>query len=338
MRDLNSKFLVLISLLLLLVLATVSVSFNAQIPAPYSRWVKYVDLSKADDIAYGSCIYGRYVAVVGTANFTLFWSRAAVALLDRDTGSVVKTWVSEPSYPIEISSFGDCISVDDKLYVAGGLIATTFVESISKGFIYVFDYNLNPLKIVEVDGASLTTITYANGYFYAAGEKYMDIDGDGKNESVIYIEKRSSDLTLIASNTIYRSNWNTTHVYGIAIDDATGNVWVAGYFVDDSKNIYTVIVLLDSNLRPIKLLIYSITDPYYIEKTNTLCLNEDGYAYVFGSGVLKFDRSGNIIAINRGINATILAFSSALIELVMYVLDENLNLLSTVIIERNTSE
>jgi len=223
----NFKFSALMSLLMLIGVATISASLNVQSFAPYSKWVRHVDLSEADDIAYGSCIYGSYVAIVGIANFTLFQSRAAVVLLDRDTGLVMKTWVSKPQYPIEVSSFRDCVSVDDKLYVVGGMIATKFVESISKGFIYVFNYDLNPLNIVEVDGASLTTVTYANNYFYIAGEKYMDIDGDGRNETVMYIEKRTSDLTLVTSNTIYKSNWNTTNVYSIAVD--TTNRQCVGY-------------------------------------------------------------------------------------------------------------
>jgi len=341
----NSKIFVPV-FLLLVIAASIGAQLSAQIPAPYSRWVKQLYLSEADEIAYGSCIYGDYVAVVGAANFTLFWSRAAVALLDRGTGSVVRMWMSEPRYPIEVRSFSECVSVDDKLYVAGGMVASTLLETIVKGFIYVFDYNLTPLRVAEVDNATLSAVTYANGYFYAAGEMYMDIDGDGEDESVIYVEKRSQDLTLITYNTIYGSNWNTTHVYGIAVDSATGNVWVAGYFVDDEEKVYTVIVLLNPDLKPIKLLIYSATDPYYIGKVSALCLSEDGYAYVFGSGILKLDRGGNIAASNRNVNASkalclggsVLAFDAVLTDLYMYVLDEDLNLQSTVLVERNASE
>jgi len=341
----NSKIFVVV-LPLLLIAASIGAQLGAQIPAPYSRWIRRLDLSEADDIAYGSCVYGDYVAVVGAANFALFWSRAAVALLDRGTGSVVRVWMSKPGYLIEVSSFSACASVDDKLYVAGWMVASTLLETIVKGFIYVFDYNLTPLRVVEVDNATLSAVTYTNGYFYAAGEVYMDIDGDGEDESVIYVEKRFQDLTLIKYSAIYGSNWNTTYVRGIAVDGAAGNVWVAGYFEDDEENVYTVIALLDPDLKPVKLLIYSATDPYYIGKVSALCLGEDGYAYVFGSGILKLDRSGNAAALNRNVNASkalclgrsVLAFDDVLTDLYMYVLDGDLNLRSTVLVERNASE
>jgi len=126
----------------------------------------------------------------------------------------------------------------------------------------------------------------------------------------------------------------------------TGNVWVTGYFVDDGRNAYTIIALLNTDLKLVKLLIYSVSDPYYIEKANAIGLGADGYVYVGGTGILKLDRSGNIVTVNRNVNVTkmlyvgreILAFSSSLMELDMHILDENLRLLSTVVVERNTSE
>jgi len=149
------------------------------------KWVKHINPTSGEDYGYGTCLFGDYLVVVGEAGGSPF-----LALLDRESGEVVKTW-SEGS-----GRFINCVAVGDELYVVGRAWEVGVVYRI-----YVFDSNLDVLNRVQVNNVSIGYIVYQDGYFYIGGAKWGNVGGQFR--PVWYVEKRASDLSLVAYREIY---------------------------------------------------------------------------------------------------------------------------------------
>ena len=75
---------------LMFLLALAMLAIAPGISAQPVNWVQYINPTDRYDVAVSVCTFGEYLAVMGEANDRYF-----VALLDRATGEVVKTWVGE---------------------------------------------------------------------------------------------------------------------------------------------------------------------------------------------------------------------------------------------------
>jgi len=188
-------------LVLLLALAVLAVALSVY--AQSVNWVQYINPTDRDDGASGVCLFGEYLAVMGEADDRYF-----AALLDRATGEVVKTWVDE-----SFGWFKNCLSVGDRLYAVG------------PDKLYVFDGELNVVKVVEVDGR-LQALAFDGDYLYLVG---YSLGGR------VWFEKRTLDLDLIDYTVLYRE-WDVPHsyhsyAYDIAVNPATGELWVVGEYI-----------------------------------------------------------------------------------------------------------
>jgi len=229
------------------------------------------------DYGYGTCLFGNYLVVVGSAGSSPF-----LALLDRSNGNVVEMW-SKGS-----GMFTNCVAVGDKLYVVG------FVKEGNEYYkIYVFDKNLNVINRIQVYNAGFYDIIYQDGYFYIGGFEQKNV-GD-QYRAVWYIEKRTSDLSLVAYREIYDVNWEDSTVYNVGVNPVTGDVWAVGYYkVGGVRRPLVAILDRDLNLKRIVQL------PGYAGFFGGVCFDREGYAYVSGEvnggGItIKFDKNGNDI-------------------------------------------
>jgi len=215
-----------------LVIAVLAVALCAS--AQSVNWVQYINPTNERDRAYGVCLFGEYLAVVGEAEGTPRY-RYVVALLNRTTGKV-KTWVSE------YGGFYNCLSVGDRLYVVGDT------------GVYIFDTELNVVKRVETDWHP-RAVTFDGSYLYITGLISRDVDGDGDGERIWRIEKRTLDLDLVAYREFYRE-WDKTYDYfseanDIAVNPATGELWAVGVWglVNRTTRIvnleYSLLVIFD---------------------------------------------------------------------------------------------
>jgi len=329
-------------LLLPLVIAVFAIALG--VSAQSVNWVQYINPTDRNDRAFGVCLFGDYLAVVGIADGDEF-----VALLDRATGEVIKTWVGEGDW------FYDCLSVGDRLYVVGDSV------------IYIFDMGLNVLKKVKTSWFP-ETISFDGSYLYLSGCIYRDVDGDGDSEWIWYIEKRNLDLDLIAYREFYR-DWEKVYEYvsyaeDISINPATGDLWVVGkrtlyetqyYGID-----YSLIVIFDKELNVKKVVEYPQGHKNYLGWLHGICFDSHGNAcvigwrgergptYISGRGlnVAKFDKNGNILAVNGKIGGDGITCVGGRVYVfgenevgnywrhAVYVLDENLNLRGELILNK----
>jgi len=216
---------------LLLVLAFVlllSAVASAQV-----KWAQHINPTNGIDRGIGTCLFGNYLVVVGSAGGSPF-----LALLDRESGEVVKTWSRGNGW------FINCIAVGDSLYVVG------YVEERDGYYqIYVFDKNLNVINRVQVNNAGLRDIIYQGGYFYISGYKWENIGGQYK--AVWYIEKRTPYLSLVAYREIYDNNWEDSDEYNVGVNPVTGDVWAVGYYNVGGVE-RPLVAILDRDLNLIK--------------------------------------------------------------------------------------
>jgi len=290
-----SRALALTTVVLALLLATPHIDTQAQDQVEVTiRWVTYVDPTKGNDLAYGACVFGDYIAVVGAAGFN-----PLVVLLRKGDGGVVKKWIGS-----EWEVIFDCISVGGKLYAIGVTSATTI--AIEVGFIYVFDVNLNILAKVmsEIPSASgYRSIAYDGKALYLGGWAYEDVDRDGKGERVWLVEKRALDarLSLVSSKKIYFGSWDEGWMHDMGVDPSTGRIWAVGYYSDSNYKLHSLIVILDSDLREFKVIDYTVDSEGHLGQLTGIAF--DGrYAYVSGDyGVARFSVDGELVAINRDV-------------------------------------
>ncbi|WP_193322783.1 hypothetical protein [Pyrobaculum calidifontis] len=259
----RTKLLLVLAFLLLL-----SAVASAQI-----KWAKHINPTSGIDKGYGTCLFGNYLVIVGRAGDSPF-----LALLDRESGEVVKMWSRGSGW------FINCIAVGDSLYAAG------YVEERDEYYqIYVFDRNLNVINRVQVNNAGLRDIIYWDGYFYIGGYVWKDFGGQYK--PVWYIEKRAPDLSLVAYREIYDANWEDSDVYNVGVNPVTGDVWAVGYYTVGGVE-RPLVAILDKNLNLKRL----IQLPGYTGFFGGICFDREGNAYVSGNRTtVKYDKSGNYI-------------------------------------------
>jgi len=181
------------------------------------RWKRYIKPTDVIDYAFGTCVFGDYVAVMGGASL-----RPYVALLRKGDGVVVREWMSS-----EDEGLYNCISIDGKLYAVG----TTMVGYDYYGAIYVFDVNLNILEKIASESPSFYySLAYDGEALYIGGMVFEDVDGDGIREDVGLVEKRALDenLSLVNSKKICFGSWKDGEIYDVGVEPSTGRIWVAG--------------------------------------------------------------------------------------------------------------
>jgi len=332
-------------LFLPLVLAALAIALVAS--AQSVNWVQYINPTDKDDQAYGVCTFGDYLAVVGEGREDFVILLSFVALIDRATGEVVKMWMRE-----EENYFYDCLSVGNRLYVVG-----------ARG-IYIFDRELNVVKEAETNASA--AITFDGSYLFTAGRIWRDVNGDGVDDRIWRIEKRTLDLDLVAYREYYRE-WDRAYSYGsyaydIAINPTTGELWVVGEWflynvtrhsdigiraswIPDSR--HSLLVIFDKELNIKKVVEYALDHENYLEELLGVCFDDDSNAYVVGlGGVAKFDKNGNVMAVNKKawgykiacVGDKVYIFGIARMggywRHVLYVLDKDLHLLSEHILSK----
>jgi len=257
-----TKLLLILAFVLLL-----SPMVSAQV-----KWAQHINPTSGIDYGYGTCLFGNYLVVVGSAGDSPF-----LALLDRENGNVVKTW-SRGS-----GAFTNCVTVGDKLYVVGNVKEGDWYYQI-----YVFDKNLNVLIRVGVY-AGFEDIVYQGGYFYIGGRTWKYFGGQYR--LVWYIEKRTSDLSLVAYREIYDVNWEDSDVYNVGVNPVTGDMWAVGYYKVGGVE-RPLVAILDKDLNLKRL----IQLPNYTGFFGWICFDREGNAYVSGNNTMtKFDKNGNYI-------------------------------------------
>jgi len=297
------------------------------------NWVQYINPTDRDDVAYGVCVIGDYLAVVGKAD-----GQGFVALLDRATGEVVKMWVGERGWLF------NCLSVGDRLYAVG------------KSGVYIFNEELVVLKQVEADWIPVA-ISFDGSYLYLAGGIEKDVDGDGDSEWLWRIEKRTLDLDLVTYREFYRE-WDDVYrdfsiIYDIAMNPATGELWTVGwrYLVNKTRGKidldYSLLVIFDRGLSVKRVVEFQLWHEDYLGDLYGVCFDDDGNAYVIGSdGVAKIDRNGHVLAVNRDVEREKIACIGGRVYVfgaiyvgkyrrhVFYVLDKDLNLMGKQILSK----
>jgi len=303
-------------LMFLLALAMLAVALS--VSAQSVNWVQYINPTDRDDIADGVCLFGEYLAVMGEADDRYF-----VVLLDRATGEVVKTWVGE-----SFGWFKNCLSVGDRLYAVG------------RDKLYIFDGGLNVVKVVEADGRP-QALAFDGDYLYLVG---YSLGGR------VWLEKRTLDLYLIDYMVFYRE-WDVPHdyhsyAYDIAVNPATGELWVVGEYdllnrtASTGFQYYSLLVIFDRGLNVRRVVEYPRGHENYLDALLGICFDEEGNAYVVGwRGVAKFDKDGNVMAVNRGVGGLKIACVGGRVYVfgekevdyydrhVLYVFDKELNLM-----------
>jgi len=315
-----------------LVIAMLTIALSAS--AQFINWVQYINPTDRNDRAFGVCLFGDYLAVVGTANGDEF-----VALLDKATGEVIKTWEGE------YGLFFNCLSIGDRLYVVGSDI-------------YIFDKGLNVVKRANwgrVDWL-LLGISFDGSYLYLAG--WMRKDVDGHDNWVWRIEKRTLDLDLVAYREFYKE-WDKTYSYGsavfdIAVNPATGDLWTVGMWTLINRtseswiNNHSLLVIFDKQLDVKRIVEYPEGQENYLHWLYGICFDDDGNAYVVGGwGVAKFDKYGKLLAVNKKakgskiacIKGRVYVFGETYVgkELrhIFYVLDKELNFLGEHVLSKD---
>jgi len=305
------------------------------------NWVKYIKLSEGRDYAYGTCIFGDYLAAVGEADW-----RPTLVLLDRSTGEVVRKWIGE-----DLDCFYNCFLVGNVLYAVS-----------TEGAIYAFDKDLNLLSKARGPSSSwFSSITYDGEYLYIGGNIWKDINLDGENELIWYIEKRTKSLELISHKELYTLDWKYGDLRDLGINPATGELWAVGGYSVKTNNEYkdhTLLVIFDKELRELKRTDYPKDSEYYLGYLHGISFDNIGNAYV-GSwsevakyvggwgGVAKLDKYGNVLKVNKGVDAKKITFINGFVYAfgnvhidnywrhVLYVLDSELNIIEKYVLSEN---
>jgi len=257
------------------------------------RWATYIDPTEGYDVANGACVFGNYIAVVGEVGrigSSTVAGRPYVVLLRKSDGGIVKEWIGS-----EWGGFSNCISINGKLYVIGYTYA-------GYRFIYVFDRDLNILvRIRGEDLSNYLSLAYDGRMLYIGGWTRGDVNKDGIEERVWLVEKRDpNDFSLIALRKIYLGSWRSGEMQDIGVEPSTGRVWIVGFYIDSSGKLHSLIVMLDSDLRDVKVVDYPPGSRGYLGKLYSIAFDSRQYVYVSGGyGVAKFSVDGELIAIYR---------------------------------------
>jgi len=298
--------------------------------------IRYIDMDMGVGVpitAYGVCNFGDRLAVMGSY---------FVALFDKATGKLVKMWNGS-------DAFYNCVSVGDRLY------------AVSESGIYAFDKELNVVKSVKINWSPYA-IASDGEYLYVAGLTWRYDTGE-QYETVWRIEKRTLDLGLVAYNKFY-IDWGRWWVcrydaYDIAINPATDELWVVGFYHCDYSGpnrtwvippftSHTLIVIFDKQLHAVRILDFSNFDEGYIGVPYGICFDEEGNAYVAGNAAAKFNKSGDVVAVNYLVynvykiacaGGRIYVFGNEYVDghdrPLVYILSENLSLVNKFVIHKD---
>ncbi|ADM27634.1 Nitrous oxidase accessory protein [Ignisphaera aggregans DSM 17230] len=335
--------IIAITIILINIITPLTTTINTETSIAPIKWVKYINPTDKDDGAYGTCIFGDYIAVVGRIEYNYTPSNIAphpyIVLLDRDSGEIVREWIGE-----EIGGFANCISIGDKLYVVG--------STDSRGVIYVFDENLNIVdKVMNSYSSVYESIVYGGSYIYIGGVILKDVDGDEIYEFVWLVEKRTVDLDLVSSREIYPGPRYSGYLYDIDVNSVTGDIWAVGWYytyINQTFIGYPLIAILNNNLNNVKLIDYPEEHKNYLGELISICFDNNGYAYIAANyGVAKFDPRGNLVTVNKKyysrmilcIGNKIYIFRDPYIygysRHVLTALDNNLNLVDEYVLSRD---
>jgi len=281
----------LATVILAILLATPHIGTQAQDEVEVKiRWVTYINPTDGRDEAYGTCVFGDYIAVLGQAES----KNPYVVLLRKSNGSVVREWIGS-----ETGALYNCISIGGKLYAFG----YSYVDYNYYGLIYVFGVNLRILaKIMSENPSGYYSLAYDGKALYIGGWTYEDVNGDGGKEWVGLVEKRALDesLSLVSSKKIYFGSWREGWIYDIGVDPSTGRIWAVGWYKDFDDKIHSLIVVFDSDLRELKVIDYPRGSRGYLGNLYGIAFDGRGYAYIFGDiGVAKFSADGELVAIDK---------------------------------------
>jgi len=311
----NARYVISFFIILL-----ASVAFTS---AQYMGWTQYLNPSKNQNLGFGVCLFGDSLAVVGSVN-----NKEFIALLDRSTGKVIKTWTGGGVW------LTSCLSIGDRLYVVG-------YQSM-----YIFNKELNIVKSVYINWVP-TDIAFDGTYIYVAGYTGKDVDGDGYTDVVWRIAKLNINLDLLAYNNFYIEGQKAVNMYEfrtnkIAINPATGDLWVVGWYASSPSD-HSLVVVFDKWLG-VKKVAYNRSD---IISLVDICFDEEGYAYAVGSwGIVKLDKYGNVRAVTYNVAGSkvicaggrVYVFGEKLIDgfrrHVLYVMDEELFTLTEIVLSR----
>jgi len=209
------------------------------------NWISVSNPTPYEDVALGTCILKNYIIVVGLVGFRGYRSKPSshgyVEILDKSTGKVLERY-RDPN----ISVFLNCITYNDEIYVVG----SELLDNHSVGVIYVFDSNLKLLRVIHDKYTNiLAAITRWEGHAYLVGTGY-----EGNGTPSVVVEKRSLPELKLESE-ISISKGPCMFSYSIAVNPATGNVWIVGQYIHEigiSKMMrYTMIIILSPSLKPI---------------------------------------------------------------------------------------
>jgi len=264
-----------------------------------------------------------------------------VALLSKRDGSIVKEW-SGSEY------FTNCISIDGKLYAIG----YTQVGDNYYRVIYVFDENLNILARIRSESPSgYHSLAYDGRALYIGGWGYEDVDRDREKELVWLVEKRDPvSLSLIASRKIYLGSWKYGWIEDIGVEPSTDNIWAVGYYKDSSYKDHSLIVVLDSSLRDLKVIDYPEDSEGHLGRLYGIAFDGKQYAYISGqNGVAKFSLDGKLVAINRDNRYSEIVYGHGYLytfgkekigdheRLVLYIHDTNLNVVKSYVLSEGVN-
>lgn len=167
------------------------------------KWVQYIGGS--DNTAPdGACVFGNYVVVVGSEG-----TREFLALLDRDTGRVVKTWKGD-----DISFLYACLSLSSNLYVIG------------LGNICIFDNLLHVVKRLPTKRSSTRCLSFS----IASDGEHLYL-GCISESDFWAVEKWTLDLTYIGRRVFNTAQWRGPgFIKKLAVNPVTGDIWAVGYY------------------------------------------------------------------------------------------------------------
>ena len=193
-----------------------------------------------------------------------------MALLDRVDGRVVSEDVG-----LGEGSLYNCVSVGDRIYVAGSVVE---VVGDSSG-----RYHVDRYTSIVFDGDSL----YVGGMAYSYA---------GSNSRRVWvIEKRNLSEETAYRRIVELRQFSEAFLFDMAVDPVTGNLWAVGGFGD-----YSLVVVLDKNLSEITRMAYSRSFESYFGNAHGICFDGEGYAYVAGSdGIAKLSSRGELVAVNK---------------------------------------
>jgi len=296
------------------------------------RWTKYIKPTKGNDAAYGVCVLGNYIAVVGDVEGDSRYvakGKPYIALLHKNDGSIVKEWIGT-----EKGGFINCISISGKLYAIG----TIRVGDYYHGVIYVFDKNLNVLaRIIGESPSRYHSLAYDGEALYVAGKTGIGLEVYG------LVEKIVPGTGIIKSK---KTPWELGWIFDIGVEPSTGRIWAGGFYLGTYGVTRTLVVVFDSDLEMRKVLKYPPGTEGYVGVPYSIAF--DGkYVYVAGEYyVAKFSADGELVAKGgKGGNMIMYGYGylytfgvekiGGYYRHVLYIYDTDLNLAKSYVLSEN---